>query len=128
MFLDICRCSLALVISLKCHDGDELSVAVLTDPLRCAWYAITQESSPSFQVRSLQFACVISPNKKGRQPHDASFAPGGCALSRKPWPEYERYWALDSCENCTMSLENTRSSVQFMATRSFFSNRGNLLR
>src|SRR5512142_1127328 len=52
----------------------------------------------------------------------------GCMLSRPSRLDDERCWTLDSCENCTISFENTRSKVQSMATRSFFSNRGNLLR
>src|SRR5512142_91700 len=44
----------------------------------------------------------------------------GCMLSRPSRLDDERCWTSDSCDNCTISFENTRSRVQSMATRSFF--------
>jgi hypothetical protein len=128
MLLNICRCSVPLFIGI----GVTMATTVGRRFDRPAAMRLipdhTKKSSPFLQVRSLQFARVISPDKNSQAPHAASFAAGGCPLSRSAWLGYERYWALDSCENCTISFENTRSRVQSMATRSFFSNRGNLLR
>src|SRR5215472_13569412 len=66
------------------------------------------------------------------RPSHAASVLDGCLLSRDPLEGttpclvYERYWLRASWENCTISLENSRSRVQSRATRSFFSIRGNL--